>query len=280
MTVINVMKFNSAEGGMVADTQSSTSLRRYDIAEKVHILENKNGVCLLLAGSGVSDFLYEAATRVKALKFGPEFDPKKTTGANYNCNSVREGADALTEIIIQMKRKSIDTYLQSTFGVDSTAAITGQTIVDGKQVPIGQHLLSSILTAYTAQTQAAQELFSNGFLLAGRDSKSTSLYSVQTQSAPILIARPYSSIGSGSDESDKVLLKFIKNLPREKRTNIPFVEGMEALIRATNASIDLNNGVGGVPTIAYFNEKGNTVLGEDSSRLASEIVRVADAKMR
>ncbi len=84
--------------------------------------------------------------------------------------------------------------------------------------------------------------------------------------------RPYSSIGSGADESDKVLSRYVSELPRSKRNNIKEVEGLIKLIEATNASANLNIGVGGNSSIVYIDEKGVRIPEENECILASEIV--------
>ena len=75
----------------------------------------------------------------------------------------------------------------------------------------------------------------------------------------------------------EVLYQFIKSLSRDERCKIDLVSGMAALIRATNASSSFNIGVGGVPIISYFDEKGIIHLREDESRLAVELVKAGDA---
>ena len=54
MTVINTMAFNDKQGGMVADSQSSGSIRKYDIAEKLSSYVSKEKSNVLV---GVQVFL-------------------------------------------------------------------------------------------------------------------------------------------------------------------------------------------------------------------------------
>ena len=161
--------------------------------------------------------------------------------------------------------------MRSTFGIDTKKALAGE--------GIGQHLIPSVNEYLTGQHKCLQELFSGGFLLIGKDSEGVRLYCVAFGMSEQLPPRPYVSIGNGSDESDKVLYSYVNNLKREQQNDIPFLEGMAALIRATNASSDINLGVGGVPTISYLNDKEIMVLQEDKSKLATEIVRVRDRNL-
>ncbi|MFH0700842.1 MAG: hypothetical protein V2A62_00230 [Candidatus Woesearchaeota archaeon] len=261
MTVINAMKFNDKEGGMVADSQSSTSLRKYEFADKVGSI-CKGDLYLLLGGSGRTDILGEMRDRLFGFLNSEKGQEIKTA---------RSAADVLSQMMTDYKRKAIEQYLISTYGVSSQAALSGQGI-DPK-------LHQVIMEALTAQSKDAQETFNQWFLMIGKDSTGTSTYFIPMGCLPIFRAEPYTTIGSGSDESDKVLSSFIKGLGRSGRRNVVPLKGMKALIRATNASSEVNQGVGGVPTISYFNEKGITILGEDESRLATEIVRVNDARL-
>ena len=105
MTVINTMKFNEKEGGMVADSQSSTSLRKYDLADKIIPLSSGYGSMILAGGTGVSDFLYEASEILRK-----QLSQEK----NYN---VTDTANTLAEVMIQMKRQKIETHLKTKYGI-------------------------------------------------------------------------------------------------------------------------------------------------------------------
>ena len=65
MTVINALIFDEETGGMVADSQSSTPYRKYDISRKVLAIEHPCKTVLLIGGSGKSNILSEASTRLK-----------------------------------------------------------------------------------------------------------------------------------------------------------------------------------------------------------------------
>ena len=253
MTVINAMKFNENEGGMVADSQSSGGGRKYDFADKVESAQSKDGTTVLFGGAGPADFLHEVNTILRK---------KLAERGNYD---VEEVARLLSEISCALKRDKINVHLKSTFGIDATKALSGE--------GVGQNLLPQVKDVLTGQGMG---MFQGEYVLIGKDKTGVKIYEIYLANSPALVARPYSSTGSGIDESDKVLYKFALGLGREERQNIPFVKGMAALINATNASSDFNQGVGGVPTISYFNDGKIVFLDEESSRLATEIVRVGE----
>ena len=83
----------------------------------------------------------------------------------------------------------------------------------------------------------------------------------------------YGTIGSGADESDKVLSGYVAGLPREKRESIDKQEGLVKVIDATNASSNLNMGVGGSPSIIHVSNDGIKEPNENQCILASELVK-------
>ena len=80
------------------------------------------------------------------------------------------------------------------------------------------------------------------------------------------------SIGSGEDESDRILTNFYAKMPRKKRNQISPEEGIIKLIEATNASARLNPGVGGIPSIIYLDKEGVKEPSEEQCILSTEIV--------
>lgn len=259
------MKFSETAAGMVADSLSTSNVRKYEFADKIVALNPKEGMHFLVGGSGPADVLYQAT------KYLQSEIPKQEE------LSVRHTAHMLASIINGIKREMVGSFLQSTYGVSSAEAIQGHTFVNEKPVPIDAALKAKIMDTYTLEDKRIGDYFRGSFLLIGKAKKGTTLYNIDLHGPTLLSARPYASIGTGSDESDRILYNFVRSIKREERENIDFVEGMAALLRATNASTDVNPGVGGVPTISYFNGNLTTTLKEDESRLASELVRINDA---
>ncbi len=260
MTAINAMKFNESSGGMVADSQSSNELRKYDISDKVGSCASSDGNLILMGGSGVSSILYEA----KKVVFD-KFNEKEFNTPQFVCE--------LSDLLTAVSRDIIEKEMKERFGISSREYIAGK-LNDG--TPIGSHLLSPIGEVYTGSDRNIRQMLNNAFLVLGADRNGTSLYYIPMGNRPMLLPIPYGTAGSGSDESDKVLCSFTRDLPREKKQDIPFVEGMFALITATNRSSEINQGVGGILTIAYFDDGKIVTLGENESLLATEIVKCTD----
>jgi len=259
MTVINAMRFNEKAGGMVADSQGSRYNRKYNTTQKISSLKGKKGNVLLFGGSGAGEVLYESGERLGE-HFGEEAD-----------FTTRDFVFALSDTVTRTGREFIDASLRSQFGLETAEYLAGKT---REGVPIGDHVLSNAKDLFEMDKT---RLLEGGFLVLGQSEGGVLLYSAPNGHRPLLSSEPCGSIGSGTDESDRVLHEFRKNLPRAETDNIDPLRGMEALIRATYRSSDLNQGVGGVPTVSYFNdEKGIVMLDEDRSLLATEIVRVGD----
>jgi len=260
MTVINAMKFSDHEGGMVSDSQiTRDSTRKYDIIEKVFSFDRDKQLFLLMGGTGKSETLRELKNQFMAYL-------KSEKGQGIR--TVREAAQALSEMATTYKRETIEQLLKSKYGISFQDALSGE--------GIDTELYKGVKELLIGQDIFYKGTFGGTFLMIGKDEK-TFLYQIEMGTPPAFCSTVYESVGSGKDEADKVLGTYVTRLPRSKKNNIPLVEGMAALIRATNAAEKLNKGVGGIPNISYFNREGITILDEKESLLALEIVRVHDA---
>ena len=259
MTVVNAMRFNDTEGGMVADSQGSKTVRKYTIVEKLRCFTTDNGTSLLAGGSGVLELLLQVQDQLNAALKG-------------NSLSVAEIAECTSTLMTTLKRHYIECHLRSAYGISFEQALSGHNI--------GSHLFEPIKQLLAGTRDDLQEFFSNAFLLLGRDTCGLQLYTVSmTTGAPVPSALPYACIGSGADASDHILGQHLSRLRKDKRSHLSLVEGMTLLLRATNIATDFNSGVGGVPTVAYFRHGESITLGEDESRFASEVVRLQDAQL-
>jgi len=119
------------------------------------------------------------------------------------------------------------------------------------------------------------------FNIIGKREGDIVIYHVRAGERPDRIShRPFKSVGSGSDNADAYLNRFNKRLPRDRRTNIPPIVGMGALLVATSHA-RLNLGVGGVPNVAFYDEDSPFeekayFLGADESQLALQLADLGD----
>ncbi len=259
MTVITAMRFNSNSGGMVADSQGSNTIRKYDLFVKSALLGGK----FILGGTGSSDVLNEASKRLSE----NGYDPKLSTYDN---------ACKLSDILLEAYRENINEQMRAHFGFGVGEYISGK-LADG--TPIGLHVLQSAERLYGGDDRVGQRNRANEFVVIGKDENDSKIFSVSVVGKPTESSLPFATAGSGYDEADKVLHDFIKSVPRDDRNDIDFVNGMAALIRATNRASELNPGVGGIPTISYFNGEKSRVLPEQDSLLATEIVKASDGNL-
>ena len=256
MTVVNTMRFNDNSGAMVSDSQGSNQVRKYDLFDKIRTYETDRAQ-LLVGMTGDPDMLSECLDQFK-VELKTDF-------------TVDLANQLLSEIATKKKRKIVDAYLKTTYGIDTETALKGE--------GISPQILPGMLQDLKAESQSAMQRFNSLYLLVGKDDSGCGLSSIYFGSSPSVSSIPYSSFGSGRDQSDSVLGKYVTELKRKDMENIPFIPGMAALIRATNDSSDFNQGVGGIPAIAYLDSDGITTLDEDAALLASEIVRVQDAEL-
>lgn len=270
MTVISAMKFNKKEGAIVADEQSSNTgtLRKQDLATKVHVLESKEqGVLGIMGGSGASDVLYDTYLTVQ------------------ECLAVNQGKikskNELTTVIGKMmsnvKRKYINGYLQNLFGLSETEFLMGYKInPDETKTPIHESWMQRYSRIISGSSEEQLTGFLNNvFLILASDAQGVELYYASMALANAYpISRPYEAIGSGSDMADSELYSFFESLPREERDHIPPVKGIAALLTATDKASTRNIGVGGTPFI-YIVKDGKILPSphENNTRLAVEIVR-------
>ncbi|MBW3015471.1 hypothetical protein KY330_03555 [Candidatus Woesearchaeota archaeon] len=265
MTVISDMLFNANEGAMVADEQS-TGARKSELATKIHVLSNDNEktpVLTVIGGTGLSDFLYEISQEYRRI-----FELNKA-----KVESGVQMAELLASVMADVKRKYLNGYLKNKYGVEEADIHRGFKVNDrGDKEPIGQFLTEQYMQIVNSN---GLEINQNRFLILTSDKDGVNLYSTDTQSLSNAVpsSQPYASAGSGSDMADEALYEFFEKVPRESRRDINPVDGISALLYATERASKRNVGVGGTPMIAVVKEGKVIIPNERSSRLALEIVK-------
>lgn len=250
MTVINILSLGE-EGIAVADEQASSQIRKYNIAQKLHPLNDK----IIYGGSGSVDFvmdIYEIS--------------KQKLKESDKPNLVRKAYEIVNGVLISQKNYLKNRTLEANLGIGLEDFITGSLTKLGK--PLGENIRNRA----EQLVQQFDEMSGAQILIGGVESEKFDIYTINTYGTGIKVSQPHCSIGSGADESEKVLSTYVSLLPREKRDKIDRGEGLAKIIEATNASARLNVGVGGTISISQINKEGIKSFDENKCRLASEIV--------
>lgn len=261
MTVVSAMKFNDKEGAIVADEQSSTHIRKYDIAEKIYSIEKDDRI-VLFGGAGAADFLFHVNDKIMG---SIQRQESKTAG---------DIAGAVGRIMSCVRKQHIDSYLKANYDVSLLDLQRGFKIdPDEGKVELEKEYKQNVWNMLN-NNKGLEEFVSGGFVILAADQRGINIYvasSVRENAIPC--ARPYECIGSGKDMADAELGDFFGNLTREHRKSVDPTMGIAQLLHATDRASKVNVGVGGTPTIAVIREKKVIRPSENNSRLASEIVR-------
>ncbi len=246
MTVINAMSFGES-GAAIADEQSSTPKRKYNVSQKIQPLGDK----AFFGGSGPADFIREI------------YD--ESNSQIKGSLPIKEMARIVKDTLFEAKNQRKDDALRAMYDLSLEEIKTGVSRKSGMQL--------ADLTNPVNMLQQLEEQLSLGILIGGLSGNGFEVYLLSPQTGTTKISRPYASIGSGSDESDKVLSSYAASLTRDNRLCIGSEEGLVKLIEATNAASDINVGVGGIPSIRYISQKKVYAPNEENCILSGELVK-------
>lgn len=254
MTVVNMLSMGD-EGVAIADEQSSGANRKYNVAQKLHPINES----VVFGGSGPADFIQEVYNLTVE-----RIEESKKRNIAVNSRNIYE---TTLSILLEAKNRRKSEILFANYGLNMDEINTGLS------AKMGKPLDSDLKNNATNLLRQVDESFSTSILLGGFENDKFKIYSLDANRGGIVISRPYCSIGSGSDEADKVLSRYVVGLPRSKRENIDKPDGLVKAIEATNAASQTNIGVGGTPSIFYAREgKETSVPGESECILATELV--------
>ena len=257
MTVINMLSLKGREGLAIADEQSSSSIRKYNVTQKLKILPGN----IVYGGSGPTDHLADVYSLAAE---------KLESKGGYSMRQVHE---LVNNEVINYNHMLIDNYLRARFGFGRNEFNTGTLGATGGRIDV------QILEGASRAVGQLAENTTSSILLGGVNGDGFEIYEVSSNGVAGKTARKYGSIGSGADESDKVLSSYVTSLPRDDRDFIGREDGLAILVEATIASSRINNGVGGIPSIIYVSEDGASILEEDKSILTGEIIQGLDADL-
>lgn len=239
------------EGLAVADEQGSGFGRKSNIFQKLRPLNDSS----VYGGSGSADFIMEVYQIVSD-------QIKKIAGEV----SLRDIYKSTNEALIYQINLLKDNALRAGLGISLEEHITGYHVQSGR--PLGDIIKSNAEELIKKFDGMCSARISIGGIENGR----FSIYEVDDSGIGMKTSLPYSSIGSGADESSKLLASYVEGLPREKRDKIDQNEGLAKLIEATNSSARTNVGVGGTISIVHITKDQIKMTDEGECRLASEIV--------
>lgn len=250
-----MMSFGDS-GAAVADEQASGQVRKANIAMKLKLLNNS----VIYGGSGSGQFIKEVYDLIEN-----ELEEIK----------IKNKQPITPELIYEMtksylavlKNSKKNQFLMGSFGLTLEELQTGFK----KGTRIDDQYKSKANEAINERS--FKDYVNTVILLGGLCSGKFEIFLVNTDGFEVnKNCNSYNSIGSGADESDKILSQYLAVMPREKREKIAVDEGLVKLIEATNASVNMNVGVGGNPSIVYLDKNGVKEPTEEQCILASEIV--------
>lgn len=265
MTVISTMKFNQNVGAIVGDEQSSTHIRKYDHAEKLHDIINSDNIKVSIGGTGASDILYKIAEKAT----------KEVEKAKGKLQTDEQVLFLISQIMSHERKSLIDGVLIEQLGVSQRDIYNGYRLEgpENNKVQLEMPLMREY--EQIKNSDSLKKILNNAFLsLSYQTENGISINSLgMGQHGPWPSASPYITIGSGQDMADTELSNYVASIPRSKRKNINPIEGIAALLYATEKASITNIGVGGTPMIKIVSDKGIISPDENSSRLAVEIVK-------
>ena len=260
MTVISGMKVNNADGILVADEQTSYGSRKSNIAVKLDSFELDNKNLVITGGTGASDILYNITSD---LKEGLKKDLTNLKGKDI--------IDNLSSYAKYNKRAYLNAHLQDKYGISENEFQSG---MNRNGTPISPNLIQTYTSIVESHGGEMANLFQSTFLSLALTDNSLELYRLSmNNSHPMPIARPYETVGSGSDIADYIISSYLESIPREERENISKIDGISTLLDATYKASLKNAGVGGTPLIAIVNNGKIITPTQYASKLASEIVQ-------
>ncbi|MAH07367.1 hypothetical protein CMI38_03915 [Candidatus Pacearchaeota archaeon] len=251
MTVINMLSFGET-GVAVADEQASLAVRKFNFAKKLHELDETT----IFAGAGSLYYMMNVYDRVK--------DSMKGLGDDYLLSHLH---GSVVDSIIDYNKQLRETALQSSFGIGMDDFSTGTHLETGRPL---EDQMKSMMGNRLSKIEESNH--GNAILLGGIENGKFEIYIADYSGNASKVYIPHQSIGSGAEESERILFNYSTLLSREGREKIDPKEGLVKVIEATNSSARMNQGVGGTISIAYVTSEGIKNPTENDCRLASEIV--------
>mgnify|MGYP000179090396 FL=1 len=259
MTVLNYLRLK--DGGVaVADEQGSTAERHTNSFDKLLTIGLGGERKAIYGGTGPVNELFTTLYHDSQR----EFEQK---GISESLNQLRSAADAVRDVITRYMVGEKDAILRNRmgFGLEDLSAGTLQS---------GRSLSADSINTSKQILGGLEGSKGLGILLGGIENDRFEIYGITNGGNRTQFYAPNATLGSGYDKSNEVLSGFVSGMTREERRTIPDDEGIVAAIEATNGSSDINNGVGGTPSIIYMANDGTIAIPREAQcHQAQEVVR-------
>jgi len=291
MTVINAIKFNHYSGAMVCDEERTLDLkRRLCTVDKIQnivsdeILKEQN-ICAFLGNTGTLSYGHELQNRIRDHIIKEyEKEKKKFDGIPENFLTVGDIAEKAYSIMCDIKHRLIDEMLMGKFGFVTKDFIQGFYKKDDKKYEITtEEILKGAEECITwkKRDEFLDRVFINLSLIAGFDPENG--FQMYRMSLPHGLSEPCTTFiqseGSGTDACDLYFSELLRRKTQaQRREGIEPVEGIIALIEATNVSLRVNIGIGGYFNIVLMDmekerpQERAIEINDNRSKLAMEIV--------
>jgi hypothetical protein len=291
MTVINAIKFNKFSGGMVCDEERTLDLkRRLCTVDKIQcivpdeVLKEQN-VCAFLGNTGTLSYGHELQTKIRDYITSEYQKEKKKLGYTPDkFMTIPEIAEKSYSVMCDIKHRLIDEMLIGKFGFATKDYVQGFYKKENKKYDITtDEILKGAEECITwkKRDEFLDRVFINLSLIAGFDPQNgfqmfrTSLASNICEPCTTFIQ----SEGSGTDACEIYFSELLRRKTQaERREGIDPVEGVIALVQATNVSLRVNIGIGGYFNIIIMDmqkdkpEDRAVEINDNRAKLAMEIV--------
>lgn len=289
MTVISAMRFDSYQGAMVCDEQTTFNDNRYAfLSDKIKSLIPEDvsqsfNLYAAYGGSGTQSVAAEVVKKTHREISRCYVDANFTPQKKFPFKTVEDIARFSMKKLLEVKHTHLNDKLYANFHFTLDDFNQGFYEADDERYEIKQDSIISKASEYITwkdYNEDVDSIFKNRAIIAGFDEENGfEIYSLSLmENECFFCGGLYESIGSGSDIASLILNEFINTkVLSARRKQIDPVEGMIELIRATNASARSNYGVGGYFNLLLINgreepEKRYREIMDHNARLASEIV--------
>jgi len=291
MTVINAIKFDDYSGGMVCDEERTLDLkRRLCTVDKIQRivpddLFKEQNLCAYLGNTGTLSYGHELQEKIRNFITAEYQKEKKKLGeVPERFMSIGEIAEKTYSLMCDIKHRLVDDMLEGKFGFDTKDYIQGFYKRDEQKYEIkGDEVLNAAEECITwkKRDEFLDRVFINLSLLAGFDPENG--FQMYRLSLPHYSCEPCTTFiqseGSGTDACDLYFSELIRRKTQaERRKGIDPVEGIIALIQATNVSLRVNIGIGGYFNIIIMDMRKKRLedraveINNNRAKLAMEIV--------